>query len=426
MTEAAIAKWNKAAKCLEASQHGEELRYGIFKRQLFGKATGRTMLVAAGTGVDFKYFPADVDLTAIDFSPTMLEYTEKKVGECRAPMTLKEADVTCLDFPDAHFDTVATSCTFCSVPDPVKGLREVRRVLKDDGALLMFEHVRPVQLLPGLPDGPDEPGGQTDRTRHQPSNRRQCPGGGIPADAGVQRLSRYGESVRGGEGGVSRSGKAYRPVPLSTYERLDENEMIERARAFRDELRRRRTVRHYSGEPVPQEVIEACIEAAGTAPNGANRQPWHFVVVRDPEVKSRIRKQAEEEELDFYENRAPPEWLEALAHLGTDSHKPFLEEAPVLIAIFAKSYRLVGGEEVKNYYVTESVGIATGMLITGLHRAGLAMLTHTPSPMGFLNEILGRPKNERPFLLLVVGYPVDEALVPDITKKPLAEIASFR
>ena len=324
MTEAAIAKWNKAAKCLEASQHGEELRYGIFKRQLFGKATGRTMLVAAGTGVDFKYFPADVELTAIDFSPTMLEYAEKKVGECPAPMTLKEADVTCLDFPDAHFDTVATSCTFCSVPDPVKGLREVRRVLKDDGALLMFEHVRLVQLLPGLPDGPDEPGGQTDRTRHQPSNRRQCPGGGIPADAGVQRLSRYVETVRGGEGGVSRSRKAYRPVPLSTYERLDENEMIERARAFRDELRRRRTVRHYSGEPVPQEVIEACIEAAGTAPNGANRQPWHFVVVRDPEVKSRIRKQAEEEELDFYENRAPPEWLEALAHLGTDSHKPFL------------------------------------------------------------------------------------------------------
>ena len=150
MTEAAIAKWNKAAKCLEASQHGEELRYGIFKRQFFGKATGRTMLVAAGTGVDFKYFPADVDLTAIDFSPTMLEYAEKKVGECPAPMTLKEADVTCLDFPDAHFDTVATSCTFCSVPDPVKGLREVRRVLKDDGALLMFEHVRPSNFYLGF------------------------------------------------------------------------------------------------------------------------------------------------------------------------------------------------------------------------------------------------------------------------------------
>ena len=224
---------------------------------------------------------------------------------------------------------------------------------------------------------------------------------------------------------MSRSSEAYRPVPLSTYERLDENEMIERARAFRDELRRRRTVRHYSDEPVPQEVIEACIEAAGTAPNGANRQPWHFVVVRDPEVKSRIRKAAEEEELDFYENRAPPEWLEALAHLGTDKRKPFLEEAPVLIAIFAQTYKLHEREKVKNYYVTESVGIATGMLITGLHQAGLATLTHTPSPMDFLNEILGRPKNERPFLLLVVGYPDDEALVPDITKKPLAEIASF-
>ena len=216
------------------------------------------------------------------------------------------------------------------------------------------------------------------------------------------------------------------PVPLSTYERLDESEMVKRACAFRDELRRRRTVRHYSDESVPQEVIEACIEAAGTAPSGANRQPWHFVVVTDPEVKSRIRKTAEEEELDLYENRASPEWLKALAHLGTDKHKPFLEEAPVLIAIFAESYELHEGERVKNYYVTESVGIATGILIMGLHRAGLATLTHTPSPMGFLNEILGRPRNERPFLLLVVGYPIDEALVPNITKKPLDEIASFR
>ncbi len=219
--------------------------------------------------------------------------------------------------------------------------------------------------------------------------------------------------------------EAYRPVPLSTYERLDEHEMIERARAFRDELRRRRTVRHYSHEPVPEEVIGACLEAAGTAPNGANRQPWHFVVVRDAEVKRRIRDAAEEEELDFYENRAPREWLEALAHLGTNEHKPFLEDAPVLIAIFAQSYELREDEKVRNYYVTESVGIATGMLITGLHRAGLATLTHTPSPMGFLNQVLGRPKNERPFLLLIVGYPADEALVPDITKKPFEDIASF-
>ncbi|MCG8467173.1 MAG: nitroreductase family protein [Gemmatimonadetes bacterium] len=200
--------------------------------------------------------------------------------------------------------------------------------------------------------------------------------------------------------------------------------MVERARAFRDDLRRRRTVREYSDEAVPPDVIDACIEAAGTAPNGANMQPWHFVVVRDPDVKAKIREAAEEEERDFYRNRAPPEWLEALAALGTDEHKPFLETAPVLIAIFAESYSLRDGEKIKNYYVQESVGIATGMLITGLHRAGLATLTHTPSPMGFLNEILGRPKNERPFLLLVVGYPADDALVPDIRKKPLGEIAT--
>ena len=202
--------------------------------------------------------------------------------------------------------------------------------------------------------------------------------------------------------------------------------MVARARAFRDEMRRRRTVRDYAPEPVPDEVIDACVEAAGTAPNGANRQPWHFVVVRDPEVKRRIREAAEREEVDFYRHRAPPEWLEALAHLGTDEHKPFLEAAPVLIAIFAESYELRGGEKLKNYYVTESVGIATGILITALHHAGLATLTHTPSPMGFLNDILGRPANERPFLLLVVGYPAEDALVPDITKKPLRDITSHR
>lgn len=216
----------------------------------------------------------------------------------------------------------------------------------------------------------------------------------------------------------------FKPVPLSTFTRLDETVMVERARAFRDEMRLRRTVRDYSDEAIPPEVINACIEAAGTAPNGANRQPWHFVVIRDAATKRRIREAAEKEELDFYENRAPPEWLEALAHLGTDEHKPFLEEAPILIAIFAESYELDGDKRIKNYYVSESVGIATGMLITALHHAGLATLTHTPSPMGFLNEILGRPKNERPFLLLVVGYPAEDALVPDITKKPLDEIAT--
>ena len=150
MTDEAIRKWDKAAKCLAANERGEEVRYGAYKRGLFGKAMGKTMLVAAGTGVDFKYFPPDIELTAIDFSPKMLEYAKKKVSECPAPVTLKEADVTRLDFPDAHFDTVATSCTFCSVPDPVKGLREVRRVLKDEGTLLMFEHVRPDSLYLGL------------------------------------------------------------------------------------------------------------------------------------------------------------------------------------------------------------------------------------------------------------------------------------
>ena len=221
-------------------------------------------------------------------------------------------------------------------------------------------------------------------------------------------------------------GGSYRPVPLSTFTRHDEAEMARRARAFRDEMRRRRTVRDYSPEPVPGEVIDVCIEAAGTAPNGANRQPWHFVVVRDPAVKRRIREAAEHEELDFYEYRAPPEWLEALAHLGTDEQKPFLETAPVLIAIFAEKYELRGEEKLKNYYVTESVGIATGILLTALHHAGLATLTHTPSPMGFLNEILDRPPNERPFLLLVVGYPAADALVPDITRKPLDRITSRR
>ncbi|MYA11540.1 MAG: nitroreductase family protein [Gemmatimonadetes bacterium] len=202
--------------------------------------------------------------------------------------------------------------------------------------------------------------------------------------------------------------------------------MARRAADFRREVSRRRTVREFSSRPVPRGVIEECIRAAGTAPNGANHQPWHFVVVTDPEVKARIRAAAEEEERAFYGGGAPQEWLDALAALGTDGHKPFLEAAPYLIAIFAQRYHLApGGRRVKNYYVQESVGIATGILITGLHRAGLATLTHTPSPMGFLNEILGRPANERPFLILVAGYPAEDARVPSITKKPLDEIATF-
>ena len=215
-------------------------------------------------------------------------------------------------------------------------------------------------------------------------------------------------------------------VPLASWVEYTPSEMERRAAEFRRDVSRRRTVRHFSSRPVPRGVIEECLRAAGTAPNGANHQPWHFVVVSDPDVKARIRAAAEKEERAFYGGGAPREWLDALASLGTDEHKPFLETAPYLIAIFAERYQLAAdGRKVRNYYVQESVGIATGILITGLHRAGLATLTHTPSPMGFLNEILGRPDNERPFLLLVAGHPAADARVPDITKKPLREIATF-
>ena len=215
-------------------------------------------------------------------------------------------------------------------------------------------------------------------------------------------------------------------VPLSGYVEYTESEMEERAHAFLEELRRRRTVRDFSDRPVPRNVIETCILAAGTAPNGANHQPWHFAVVADPEVKKTIREAAEEEEKEFYSGRAPKEWLKALEPLGTNEEKPFLERAPYLIVIFGESYAVgEDGNKGKNYYVMESVGIATGMLITAIHRAGLVSLTHTPSPMGFLNEILGRPKNERAFLILVVGYPETDATVPDIEKKPLEQICPF-
>ena len=218
-----------------------------------------------------------------------------------------------------------------------------------------------------------------------------------------------------------------RYVPLASYGEYPPAEMERRAASFRAEVMRRRTVREYSDRPVPRRVIEECLRAAGTAPSGANHQPWHFVVVSDPEMKARIRVAAEDEERAFYNGGAPQEWLDALAALGTDEHKPFLETAPYLIAIFAERYMLrPEGGKVKNYYVQESVGIATGILITALHHAGLATLTHTPSPMSFLNEILGRPPNERPFLLLVTGYPAEDARVPKITKKPLDEIATFR
>ena len=214
--------------------------------------------------------------------------------------------------------------------------------------------------------------------------------------------------------------------PLTSWTEKPEEEMRQAARDFLQKMQNRRTVRDFSDRPVPREVIEDCLLAAGTAPNGANRQPWKFVVVGDPEVKSTIRKEAEIEEQAFYNGKAPQEWLDALAHLGTDEHKPFLERAPWLIVIFAESYELMDdGTKAKNYYVTESVGIATGMLITALHHAGLVTLTHTPSPMKFLNGLLGRPDNERPFLILVVGYPGEDAMVPDITKKPIEDIAVF-
>lgn len=216
-------------------------------------------------------------------------------------------------------------------------------------------------------------------------------------------------------------------VPHTDYQEYPVTEMRQRAAEFYTTMRRRRTVRDYARRNVPREVIEQCLLAAGTAPNGANLQPWHFVVVSDPAIKKQIREAAEAEERDFYERRAPKEWLAALEPLGTDWRKPFLETAPFLIVIFAESYSVnTEGTHVKNYYVQESVGIATGFLITACHLAGLATLTHTPSPMGFLNEILGRPKNERPYLILVVGYPAENVQVPAITKKPLAQIATFK
>jgi nitroreductase len=215
-------------------------------------------------------------------------------------------------------------------------------------------------------------------------------------------------------------------VPLPHYRKYPTGEMKQRAADFYADMRRRRTVRHFSDRPVPREIIEHCLRAAGTAPSGANLQPWHFVVVGDPVIKKQIREAAEEEERAFYRERAPQEWLEALAPLGTGEHKPFLETAPYLIVIFAENYGFTpDGRKIKHYYATESVGIATGMLIAAVHNASLVSLTHTPSPMGFLSQILNRPPNERAFLILVVGYPAQDAKVPVIAKKSLEEFATF-
>jgi iodotyrosine deiodinase len=214
------------------------------------------------------------------------------------------------------------------------------------------------------------------------------------------------------------------------FARRSEAEMRAAAEAFRASMARRRTVRDYAPDPVPRGIIEQAILTAGLAPSGANQQPWRFAAISSPEIKARIRQAAEEEEKAFYAGRAGAEWLDALAHLGTDWEKPFLTEAPWLIAIFAQRWGEAAGADgktrkVKHYYVPESVGIATGFLIAALHNAGLATLTHTPSPMGFLNEICGRPESEKAVILLIVGYPKDGCQVPRITKKPLDGIASF-
>jgi nitroreductase len=216
--------------------------------------------------------------------------------------------------------------------------------------------------------------------------------------------------------------------PLRGWREWPEAEMAERARAFHADLSRRRTVRDFSSRPVPREVIEHALRTAGTAPSGANQQPWFFSVITQPEHKRQVREAAEAEERSFYNGRAPQEWLDALSPLGTDPNKPFLEEAPVLIAIFAQKYGVrPDGTRFSHYYVPESVGIAAGFLIAALHHAGLATLTHTPNPMGFLNRLCGRPAAEKPVILLVVGYPKPGCQVPvhGGRKKPLEGIAAW-
>ena len=218
----------------------------------------------------------------------------------------------------------------------------------------------------------------------------------------------------------------YRFLPLQ-YERPDPARQREEAARFLDRMRRRRSVREFSSDPVPLDVIECCVRAAGTAPSGANQQPWRFVLVANPEIRRRIREAAEAEERDNYERRFPQEWKDALAPLGTDWRKEFLETAPCLIVVFQINWGEApadgaGTRRKKHYYVTESVGIAVGLLIAALHHAGLATLPHTPSPMGFLNRILGRPRSEKPFVLLPVGYPAAGVRVPDIGRKEIGEI----
>ena len=220
----------------------------------------------------------------------------------------------------------------------------------------------------------------------------------------------------------------YVPVSLPDRMNFSDSEMVSRAHEFYDEIRRRHTVRDFTDEPVPREVIETCLLAAGTAPSGANHQPWHFAVVSDPMIKSRIREAAEKEEREFYAGKAGEEWLRALEPVGTDANKPFLETAPWLIVIFGQRKGVEDGRPRKNYYVPESTCIAAGFLIAALHHAGLATLTHTPNPMSFLNEVLERPDAEKPYILLVVGRPAQDAMVPAHAKqkKSLEQISSWR
>jgi len=218
------------------------------------------------------------------------------------------------------------------------------------------------------------------------------------------------------------NGYEYVEYQQQTY---PEPEVLERSRSFYNWMDQRRTVRDFSDRSIPRQVIENIISAASTAPSGAHKQPWTFCVISQPELKEKIRKAAEEEEYESYHNRMSESWLKDLQPLGTDWHKPFLEIAPYLIIVFKKAYDLVDGEKMNNYYVNESVGLACGFLLAGIHNAGLVALTHTPSPMNFLTRILDRPENERPYLLIPIGYPSPETFVPKLSRKPLDEVAVF-
>lgn len=227
---------------------------------------------------------------------------------------------------------------------------------------------------------------------------------------------------------VFTPGADYEPIPFPDRQDLTNDEMIKRSQDFYEAIKKRHSTREFSDAPVPKEVIENCLKAAGTAPSGANHQPWHFCVIGQSEIRDKIREAAEEEEKAFYGGRAAKEWLDALAPLGTDTDKPFLETAPWLIVVFAERYGRMDNEETyKNYYVNESVGIATGFLINALHNSGLATLTHTPNPMKFLNDVCGRPDNEKAFLILVTGHPAEDAVIPKKSqiKKSMDEMASF-